>query len=297
VSRKAGLRAPEIIFLCYFAYTAVVAVCQARASAAAGALLTFLAVAALFAALVFLARSHPVAIRVWRDWIPLGLVIVAYREMDWFSDAHKLHALEKSWQAIDRTILREYGVGAAIGSAGWLIPAYLETCYLLVYGTGYAMMGIVYWAKRRDAADRVLALYLTGTLLAYALFPYFPSEPPRVLFHELMPVIGSPVRSLNLWLVNGAGIHSSVFPSAHVSSAFSAALALLFFIPEKRWAGIGMLIYAASVAIATIYGRYHYAVDAMAGIAVSVVAAAAVLIFRAGIGPDQANHAHGQSFR
>ena len=34
-----------------------------------------------------------------------------------------------------------------------------------------------------------------------------------------------------------------------------------------------MLIYALSVAIATIYGRYHYAVDALAGFGVSLIAA------------------------
>jgi membrane-associated phospholipid phosphatase len=276
VTKPSALRPPEAILLCYFAYTAVVAAAQGRFGAAVGASITVVAVAALFASLIHLARSHGGAAKILRDWIPLGLVIVAYREMNWFTDVHKTHALERSWQAIDRMILVRCGLGAAVGSAGWLLPLYLEICYVLVYATGFVMMAIVYLAHRRDAADRVLAVYLTGTLLAYALFPYFPSDPPRVLFHELMPAIGTPVRAFNLWVVNRAGIHSSVFPSAHVSSAFSAALGLLLFLPEKRWVGVGMLIYAGSVAIATVYGRYHYAVDALAGIAVSVVAATAV---------------------
>ncbi|MGZ4989059.1 MAG: phosphatase PAP2 family protein, partial [Limisphaerales bacterium] len=66
--------------------------------------------------------------------------------------------------------------------------------------------------------------------------------------------------------------HSSVFPSAHVSSAFSAAWGLLAYLPERKRFGILMLVYAVSVAIATIYGRYHYAVDALAGLGVSLVA-------------------------
>jgi membrane-associated phospholipid phosphatase len=36
-----------------------------------------------------------------------------------------------------------------------------------------------------------------------------------------------------------------------------------------------MLLYAVSVSVATVYGRYHYAVDAAAGFAVSLVGAAA----------------------
>jgi membrane-associated phospholipid phosphatase len=65
-----------------------------------------------------------------------------------------------------------------------------------------------------------------------------------------------------------------VFPSAHVSSAFAAAWALLFLVRERRKEAWGMLIYAISVSVATVYGRYHYAVDAMSGFAVSLAAAA-----------------------
>jgi membrane-associated phospholipid phosphatase len=39
-----------------------------------------------------------------------------------------------------------------------------------------------------------------------------------------------------------------------------------------------MLIYASSVSVATVYGRYHYAVDALAGLGVSVIAAGIVLL-------------------
>jgi membrane-associated phospholipid phosphatase len=85
------------------------------------------------------------------------------------------------------------------------------------------------------------------------------------------------LRRFNLWIVNGYGIHSSVFPSAHVSSAFSAGWALLLYLPERKRYGRGMLIYAASVAIAAVYGRYHYAVDVVAGLGVSLVAAGIIL--------------------
>jgi membrane-associated phospholipid phosphatase len=81
------------------------------------------------------------------------------------------------------------------------------------------------------------------------------------------------LRRFNLWIVNGYGIHSSVFPSAHVSSAFSAGWALLFYLPERKRFGWAMLIYAISVAVATVYGRYHYGVDVLAGLGVSVLAA------------------------
>ena len=70
--------------------------------------------------------------------------------------------------------------------------------------------------------------------------------------------------------MNHYGIHASVFPSAHVSSALSAAWGLLATLPARRlWMGWAMAIYGCSVAVATVYGRYHYAVDAVAGAALS----------------------------
>ena len=97
-----------------------------------------------------------------------------------------------------------------------------------------------------------------------------------------MPHITTAVRQLNMWLTGNYGIHSSVFPSAHVSSAFSAAWALFAFLPERKRYGWGMLLYAGSVAVATVYGRYHYAADAVAGMAISLAPAFIILLARLG---------------
>ena len=139
-------------------------------------------------------------------------------------------------------------------------------------------MAVLYRCGRRDQADRLWLAYLAGTLEAYALFPYFPSDPPRVVFPDMdLPNVISLPRRLNLWIVGGYGIHSSVFPSAHVSSAFSAAWGLQATLPQHSWISWCMAIYGFSVAAATVYGRYHYAADAAAGIAAS---GAAILALR-----------------
>ena len=44
--------------------------------------------------------------------------------------------------------------------------------------------------------------------------------------------------------------------------------------------GWAMLAYAISVSIATVYGRYHYAADAVAGFVVSLVAILATHLAR-----------------
>jgi membrane-associated phospholipid phosphatase len=215
-----------------------------------------------------------------RDWIPLALTLVAYREMDWFSPLPRDYNLELRWLEWDRRLLYGAGLQRAIEWLGAWLPGYLELCYLLVYAVGVFSVAMLYAQERRELVNRLLLMYLAGTLLAYALFPYFPSDPPRTLFGGSdMPNIVTYLRQLNLWIVGGYGIHSSVFPSAHVSSAFSAAWALLWLLPDKKRFGFLMLAYAVSVAVATVYGRYHYAVDAAAGVGVSVIAALMILLF------------------
>jgi membrane-associated phospholipid phosphatase len=42
--------------------------------------------------------------------------------------------------------------------------------------------------------------------------------------------------------------------------------------PDRKRYGFAVAVFALSVAIATIYGRYHFAVDALAGFAISFLA-------------------------
>jgi membrane-associated phospholipid phosphatase len=249
---------------------------------------TFAIAASVFvvcSSLAALERRGPQRLfRMVRDWLPIALALVAYREMNWFPSAPGTHPLERQWIVWDRSLLHAWGMQGLLEAAGWLGPAFLELCYLLVYGVGPVVVGILHGYHKGELVDRVLLIYLVGTLLAYALFPYFPSDPPRTVFEGMdLPRVVTPLRRLNLAIVGGYGIHSSVFPSAHVSSAFSAAWGLLFFFREKRRLGWAMLIYALSVAVAAVYGRYHYAVDAIAGFAISMAAlCVAVVLVRRG---------------
>jgi membrane-associated phospholipid phosphatase len=209
-----------------------------------------------------------------RDWLALFFTLLAYRQMDWFTPERRTHALENAWIVWDRVLLHDWGLQRAVEIAGAAVPSLLECAYLVVYAAGPFCIAVLYVHGRFDRTWIVLLYYALGTMLAYGCFPYFPSEPPRVVFPgEDLPNIVTWVRRSNLAVLGGAGIHSSVFPSAHVSSAFSLALGMRAALPEKRWIGVCVAVYATLVAIATVYGRYHYAIDVVAGAGVALAAA------------------------
>jgi membrane-associated phospholipid phosphatase len=269
------MRIPEWLFVCYFAYVALLSgFFPDRPHLHYQPILYLLSAAALFPILSKRERGKAAkAVGVLRDWLPLLFTLIAFREMELFVPAKNDLAFEMGWIKLDRLVLDDWGLRAVIEGLGTALPFYFEFCYLLVYGLAAYSLGWIVARADRRAVDYFWAIYLSGTLLAYGLFPYFPSLPPRYAFPLVSPpTVTTWVRTFNLWLLRGATIHSGVFPSAHVSSAFSAAWALYLIFPKRAWLGRSMLFYAVSVSIATVYGRYHYAADVLAGFAVSLVA-------------------------
>jgi membrane-associated phospholipid phosphatase len=212
-------------------------------------------------------------INYFRDWLPTGLTLAAFQEMELFLPKHFPHHYEAIWIKQDVTLLQTWHLQKTIESLGAVVPFYLEFCYLLVYGFPFYCVGILYNRGLRRFVDTFFVIYMAGTLGTYALFPFFPSEPPRFLYPTVvLPHFTSWVRHVNLFILNRASIHIGVFPSAHVSSAFSAAWAMFAIQPKRKILGWTLTLYAISVSLATIYGRYHYTADVLAGIGVSVVA-------------------------
>jgi membrane-associated phospholipid phosphatase len=208
----------------------------------------------------------------FRDWLPTALTLTAFQEMELFLPKRFPHHYEAIWIKQDFTLLQSWHLQKLIESLGAIIPFYLEFCYLLVYGFPFYCIGILYSRGLRRFVDTFFVIYLAGTLGTYALFPFFPSHPPRLLYPNVaLPHYASWVRSFNLFILSKATIHVGVFPSAHVSSAFSAAWAMFMIQPRRKILGWTLTLYAVSVSLATIYGRYHYAADVLAGIGVSIV--------------------------
>ncbi len=201
-----------------------------------------------------------------RHTLPLAGVLLAYKQIGWFAQPQLDHALERSWMYWDHLLLADWGLTRAIDSLGPVLPNLLELLYLLTYAVAPAGLIILAVSHRLDRADRLLACFVASAVSAYALYPFFPSEPPRTIFPgELSGSIDTVFRQINWWILGKGGIHTSVFPSGHVASALGVGIGLLMALPERKRYGFALTGIATGIAVATVYGRYHYAVDAVAG--------------------------------
>jgi membrane-associated phospholipid phosphatase len=275
LARRLCLRSSEWVLIAFFAYIAGIApFFRDRPHLACQPLALLLVVFGLLSVLPQAERTGPAQwISIVRDWLPFALTLIALREMEFFLPPLFEHRYEAVWITQDHLFLYAWHARALIESLGKLIPYYLELCYLLVYALAQYCVAVLYTKGLRQCVDDFFVVFLVGTLGAYALFPYFPSEPPRFAFPGAdNPSFTTSLHRLNVFILSKATIHVGVFPSAHVSSAFSAAWAMFWLLPERKAFGWGVLVYSISVSIATIYGRYHYMADVLAGFGVSLFA-------------------------
>ena len=264
------MRISERVVLSFFAWTSLLAICLPVAPEVRLRILVWNA--AVLIVYLFVLRFRSAAwMEIVRDWLPQALVVLGYKEMGWFAAATQSHLLEQQWIVWDRILLDDWRIRAGIEFLGPVVPAVLESAYVLVYALPVVSMVVLYGLNARSRTDTLLTIYLLGMFLCYGQFPFWPSEPPRTVFPgQDMPQITTWVRGFNLWIVGSYGIHTSVFPSAHVSGAVATAFGMAYLFPKRRALIAGYGIYAVLVAVAIVYGRYHYAVDALGGVIVGL---------------------------
>ena len=97
------------------------------------------------------------------------------------------------------------------------------------------------------------------------MLPLIQTRPPRHL--EPAPPWRARLRILNLNILNNASIGMNTVPSGHAAEALAAALLVLDTPPAVvAW----MFFNAAAISAGAVFGRYHYAIDAIAGWIVAV---------------------------
>jgi hypothetical protein len=200
-----------------------------------------------------------------RDLMPALLLLVGYWQSGQFFRGPNPR-IQEAFRAIDQ---RWFSWVQGVRSIRWL-DAYLEASYLWCYAIIPLGVAVLYSTGHPESVDRFWTVLLVPTFICHGCTVFVPSLPPWLADSDAAPTCRqSGIRSLSLWLLEHASIKANTFPSGHVASSFSAALVLLTVTPV---AGLAFLWIAVSIALATAALRYHYTLDAILGVALSVLA-------------------------
>ncbi len=257
-SRTVSLRASEWICLAYFGWITVLSFLVGAPARRVWQLLVLNIAVGM--GILFL-RVSPTALR---DWIPVPLLLVGYYEAGRLTFPRADRFYERAFLRWGR---RLFGSRSANETAGWL-QGMLEFFYLQCYSIVPMGIGLLYVTQKGALADYYWSNVLGAAFIAYGLTPLFPALPPRRLPGDsAVTPKRTALRKFSLWISDHGSIEVNSFPSGHAAAAAAATLALLRILPV---AGICYMIVTAGILWGSVRGKYHYAVDALAGVAVAV---------------------------
>jgi membrane-associated phospholipid phosphatase len=206
--------------------------------------------------------------RLLAEFYPVLFVTAAYKEVGILNSARGV-SYDLTVQAWDQAIFGGQPSFDWVRAWPWpwlstvLVSAYLSY-YFIVAG---APLGL-WLSGRREAAKQTILRIMATFYLCYAIYLLFPVAGPRYLFPLARNAATAVAPAMFAQrLLNAAAAWGTAFPSSHVAvSAVASLSAFRFWRPFGAW----LVAVSALLWLATVYGQFHYAVDALAGLAVGV---------------------------
>jgi hypothetical protein len=158
------------------------------------------------------------------------------------------------------------GVPGLVARMPRIIVLVLESAYAGVYPLIPIALGLHLWFGADPDADRFWAVVLVTDFVCFGALPWIQTRPPRVL--EAEQPWRSGIRSFNVGLLGRLSIGVNTVPSGHAAEALAAALLLS---DAPGGVAVWMWVAAAAISAGAVYGRYHFAVDAVAGWLVALI--------------------------
>jgi len=281
VFRRVGVQrftAVDIVTLVYVTFaTAAVLAFSGEDHASWDLLLTAHALVVVLVLIAPRAREAGAVGRFLGDWYPMVLLAGLYAEVGVVNvDLGVQHD-----QIIQRLELWVFGSQLSYRwirempnpGLSWL----LHSCYLVYYAILCASPLGLWLRGRRDAARRTILAVMVTFYVCYVVFLFFPVAGPRYMFdlaHNAATSVG-PARWAQ-WLLDRGDSWGAAFPSSHVAAAMVAALCAL-----RYWRPLGLTLMPLTIGLvlSVVYGQFHYAVDALAGLLVAFAVFASQYIY------------------
>jgi membrane-associated phospholipid phosphatase len=261
------VRASEWVAAAYFSY--LLAVAFVRLPSARRRTTARFCLASLL--VVLLPRIVPTSV-VWReplrDWLPVVSLLMGY----WLSGHYFLApmpTIEQRFLALDRW-LHNAGLSSFVARAPRAVLELLELAYMSCFIFVPGGMVLLFLAGATAHADRFWTLVLIGEFGSFGMLPWIQTRPPRDVeppgVIDQRPIL---MRAINRAMVRRTSIGYNTFPSGHVAGSLAVAFAVSEALPGLT---VPMLAASGLISVSTVVGRYHYAVDAVAGLVLTITA-------------------------
>ena len=209
--------------------------------------------------------------RAVRAWYPLVLVPATYKELSYLIPL--VHPRDFDWElaGIDRLM---FGVDPTVWLERVVTPVLTEL-FQLSYVTYYFLplaLGLVMWRKGWfERFHFLLFVIVLGFYLSYLGYIAVPAIGPRFILADRQSIALRGVLffdSIRSNLDRAEGITRDCFPSGHVELTLLVLYYARRFHRRSFW---WMFPPGSALIVSTVYLRYHYVIDVVAGTLLAVV--------------------------
>lgn len=266
-----ALRAVDFLLLGYFGVVSAVALARVQSQPGCRWLLVAHGLFLVLLGLITRPGLGPLG-RTLREIYPLLLLVGLYAELDVLNGPASrpvYDALVQRWE------LAVFGVQASTawwqGAPSRFWSAVLHAAYFSYYLI--ILVPALYFVGRRnmEAVRHFVLVVMTVFALCYLTFIFFPVAGPYYLFPRPASWFTDnyPAKLVYALLASGSS-YGAAFPSSHVAATVAATLASY---RGSRTLGLLLALPTLLLTVAVVYCQMHYAVDALAGLAVGAAVA------------------------
>ena len=145
----------------------------------------------------------------------------------------------------------------------------LHLCYAAFYPMVLLPCALLFARADRARFERGMLQLILTLYVCYATFALWPVAGPRYFFGVATGAAASvPAARFVHAVLEGGSAWGTAFPSSHIAAAWCAVMILA---PTHRRLALILTPVAAGLALGTVYGQFHYGIDALAGAAVSLI--------------------------
>jgi len=232
-------------------------------------MLAHVAMSAVITGLSLLPNKLSGALQFFRDWYPVILLPLLFKEVEVLAAGFGNWGLTDVLQSLEVDWFGGHPSLYLSGLLPWIpLSEYLHFCYF-AYLLLVPTIGSYWYFTGERAKFHELVFLVSVTLTAsYLFFALFPVDSPFYLFPPLgAPFEGHFFYDLVHFMAGRGGARGGAFPSSHVSVA---TVVLLVLWGRERRLAFALLPIVGGLVLATVYGRFHYALDVVAGLALAV---------------------------
>jgi len=221
----------------------------------------------------FVPKKIPGPLQVIRDWYPVPLFLLFYKEVEVFAASFGNWSLTGIVSRAEVALFSGHPSIYLSEAYNWVVLSeYLHFCYFF-HNIQIPLIGGYWYVTRRPVFREMLFLLCTTLCLSYIFYILFPVDSPFYLSEPPgAPIAGNFFYELVHYVSERGGARGGAFPSSHVSVSL-----IIWFTAWYRQRKLAYLLapITAGLIAATVYGRFHYVLDLVAGfgLAISVIVA------------------------